>query len=226
MKRFGNFLLTLLLTGALATIEGLVTGITSLEQTPLITGLFYIGSFAVIAATFFIGSRFRFLGEKTNMFKKTKNEFSKRNVGVIIGGFLLASILSFVYSLITKGEPTLNDQAILEIIKNLSFLKTFVWICVIAPICEEFLFRGLFFNGVFRDKQEEQISLKMDILGVIVTSLLFGAVHLSADLLSFLLYFSMGVILCTVYLLTRSLKSSIIVHFLNNFISLIGMLFL
>lgn len=207
-------------------LDQIVTAILFVSKSTLATGIFYVSAAALVGLTIFIAIRFRFLGEKTNMLAKVKGEFSGKNIGWIIGGAFLMRVAAVIFTILMSGQQTLNDQNIQDSLQGTSLLSMFVLLCVIAPICEEVIFRGLFFNGVFRDKQGEQVSLKMDILGVVVTSALFSSVHLSNSLVSYLMYFSLGAILCMVYLLTKSLKCSIIVHFLNNFLPFLALAFL
>lgn len=226
MGRLVKFFLTLLLAGALLVLNQLVSFIVYFDQTPLLTAVFLVCSAVIIALFIFVGSRFKFLGEKTNMFERFKGEFSGKNIGLIVAGVFLMRILAVAFTVMMQGKQTLNDQGIQDVLTNVPIISMFVLLCVIAPVCEEIIFRGVFFNGVFRDKQGEQLSLKMDVLGVVVTSFLFSSVHLSADIISFLMYFSLGVVLCIVYLVTKSLKCSMIVHFINNFIPFLGLVFL
>jgi CAAX protease family protein len=84
--------------------------------------------------------------------------------------------------------------------------------CVVAPICEELLFRGFVYrslrnwHGVWP--------------AAIATGLLFGAVHgLSAPAVDLLPLAFLGVVLCLVYQATGSLYPCIAMHVLNNAIA-------
>jgi membrane protease YdiL (CAAX protease family) len=81
--------------------------------------------------------------------------------------------------------------------------------CVVAPICEEFLFRGFIFTalrnwwGTFR--------------AALVTGLVFGGVHaLSAPALDLVPLAALGFGLCLLYRYTGSLYPGIVAHSLNN----------
>jgi membrane protease YdiL (CAAX protease family) len=85
-------------------------------------------------------------------------------------------------------------------------------ICVAAPIAEELLFRGLLFPS---------LRGRLGTVGAaLVTGLTFGSVHVvgsPVEALPLLAVF--GVILCFVYVKTRSLLPCMIVHSINNVIT-------
>jgi membrane protease YdiL (CAAX protease family) len=78
---------------------------------------------------------------------------------------------------------------------------------VLAPVCEEMLFRGLILESI-RQKRGATAA-------VILSALLFGLVHVPV-LPQMLNAFVMGVMLGYVYVLTGSLASVIIIHAANN----------
>lgn len=84
--------------------------------------------------------------------------------------------------------------------------------CVMAPICEEFLFRGFFFRALS--------NLRGPWLAAIVTGLVFGLVHVgSAPAVDLLPLAFLGFALCMLYRATGSLYPCIGVHSLNNCIA-------
>lgn len=81
--------------------------------------------------------------------------------------------------------------------------------CVIAPICEEFLFRGYMFTAL-RNWHGTW-------LAAVVTGLIFGAVHAaSAPALDLVPLATLGFGLCLLYRYTGSLYPGIVTHSLNN----------
>jgi membrane protease YdiL (CAAX protease family) len=84
--------------------------------------------------------------------------------------------------------------------------------CVLAPVCEEFLFRGFIF-GALRNWRGVWPA-------AILTGLLFGAVHAgsapAADLVPLAV---LGFLLCLIYQYTGSLYPCIALHALNNSIA-------
>jgi membrane protease YdiL (CAAX protease family) len=81
--------------------------------------------------------------------------------------------------------------------------------CVIAPICEEFLFRGYIFTALRNWHGTWPAA--------IITGLVFGAVHAgSAPALDLAPLAALGFGLCVLYRFTGSLYPCIAAHALNN----------
>ena len=81
------------------------------------------------------------------------------------------------------------------------------------------MLKNLFFRGLIV-KQAFHFSK----LGVLVSSLLFGALHMPTDLGSWILYGGMGLVLAMIYRKTQKLEFSIAVHALNNFLGVLSMI--
>ncbi len=81
--------------------------------------------------------------------------------------------------------------------------------CVIAPICEEFLFRGFIFTALR--------SWRGTLPAALLTGLLFGGVHVgSAPALDLVPLAGLGFGLCLLYRYSGSLYPCMIAHSLNN----------
>jgi membrane protease YdiL (CAAX protease family) len=81
--------------------------------------------------------------------------------------------------------------------------------CVVAPICEEFLFRGFIFSALCNWKGVWPAAT--------ITGLIFGAVHAgSAPAVDLVPLAALGFGLCLLYRYTRSLYPCIAAHSLNN----------
>jgi hypothetical protein len=84
--------------------------------------------------------------------------------------------------------------------------------CVIAPIAEEFLFRGFIFTSLR--------NWRGDWLAALITGLLFGAVHAgSAPAIDLVPLAALGFGLCLLYRVTGSLYPCIAAHCVNNSIA-------
>jgi membrane protease YdiL (CAAX protease family) len=84
--------------------------------------------------------------------------------------------------------------------------------CVMAPICEEFLFRGLMFTALR--------NWKGTLPAALITGLVFGGVHAgSAPALDLIPLAALGFGLCLLYRYTGSLYPSIVAHSINNSIA-------
>jgi uncharacterized protein len=81
--------------------------------------------------------------------------------------------------------------------------------CVVAPICEEILFRGYIFTALR--------NWRGTLPAAVITGLLFGGVHIgSAPVLDLVPLAGLGFGLCLLYRYTGSLYPSIVAHSLNN----------
>ena len=81
--------------------------------------------------------------------------------------------------------------------------------CVVAPICEEFLFRGYIFTALRNWRGTWPAA--------VITGLIFGAVHAgSAPALDLVPLAALGFGLCVLYRFTGSLYPCIAAHALNN----------
>jgi CAAX protease family protein len=81
--------------------------------------------------------------------------------------------------------------------------------CVVAPMCEEFLFRGYIFTALR--------NWRGTLPAAVITGLVFGGVHVgSAPVLDLAPLAGLGFGLCLLYRYTGSLYPSIVAHSLNN----------
>lgn len=106
-------------------------------------------------------------------------------------------------------EPTMQPIVSLLLEGQLSswpLFIAFVSVTVLAPICEEMLFRGLIFNFL-----ASKVSRMFALLG---SSLLFAAMHFHLD--SFIYLFFLGVWLCVTYYKSGNIWVNIVVHALFN----------
>jgi membrane protease YdiL (CAAX protease family) len=84
--------------------------------------------------------------------------------------------------------------------------------CVVAPVCEEFLFRGYIFTALR--------NWRGTLPAALITALLFGGVHVgSAPVLDLVPLAALGFGLCLLYRFTGSLYPPIIAHSINNSIA-------
>jgi uncharacterized protein len=96
---------------------------------------------------------------------------------------------------------------------TLGILGAVLVTCVVAPMCEEFLFRGFIF-GALRNWRGPWIA-------AILTGILFGAIHVgSAPAVDLVPLGALGMILCAIRQWTGSLYPSIALHAFNNSIAL------
>lgn len=91
----------------------------------------------------------------------------------------------------------------------------FLMICVLAPIFEEVLFRGVILKGMLNHKVNP-------IIAIIISALIFGIAHMNPW--QFIGAGTLGAIFGFVYYRTKSLFLPILLHALNNILSFVLLL--
>ncbi len=136
----------------------------------------------------------------------------RRAGGLVVLLLLAFIVLSAIWSAAVNPEKeklletlgTNEDAALLALSAGLT--------CVVAPICEEFLFRGYMFTALR--------SWRGTWPAAVVTGLLFGGVHAgSAPALDLVPLAGLGFGLCLLYRYTGSLYPCMAAHSLNNSIA-------
>lgn len=126
---------------------------------------------------------------------------------LILGAQSIGSILSGIITSISNQLGyqlfTINVEFSTDFSYNILF---FILSCILAPIFEEFLFRGVILSG---------ISKYGTALGVIVSSALFGLFH--GNIPQAVAAFIMGIALSLVAIKTKSIVLCVIMHFFANF---------
>ena len=118
---------------------------------------------------------------------------------------LLSTVLTVMISYI-KGEALTNPVA--EAILGGNFFITLLYAAVVAPIVEELIFRKLLLDKVRRFGE---------IPAILITGIAFGLFHM--NLSQFFYAAVLGFIFAYVVLKTNTIKYSILLHMMINFIS-------
>jgi hypothetical protein len=133
------------------------------------------------------------------------------------GLMLLTVVVFVVFSVIWAAVFNVKEEKLLETLganeSTLLLVLSAALTCVVAPIGEEFLFRGFIFTALR--------SWASPIVAAIITGLLFGAIHLDPDRpVAYLVPLAfLGFLLCIVYWRTGSLYPCIALHCVNNAIA-------
>lgn len=127
--------------------------------------------------------------------------------------FLLGNGL--VIQLFGEAEAA-NQLAVEGMFDFIPVWQMFIMIVLVAPVVEELLFRGLIlFSG---DKLEPTW------LRLILSAVLFGAIHSPTNIQSVYSYVGMGFIFSYAAKRTQSIEAPIIYHFLNNILAFMAVL--
>jgi hypothetical protein len=95
---------------------------------------------------------------------------------------------------------------------TIALVAVTILVCVVAPLAEEFFFRGYFF-GALRNWRGVWPA-------AIITGLFFGGIHVGSAPVGFLVPLAFfGFVLCLIYDRTRSLYPCIALHCINNSIA-------
>jgi membrane protease YdiL (CAAX protease family) len=133
----------------------------------------------------------------------------RRAVGLIVLLLIAFVVFSAIWSAVfhPKEETLLKQLGSNE--GTALLILSAVLTCVIAPICEEFLFRGYIFTALR--------SWRGTLPAALITGLVFGGVHYgSAPTLDLVPLAGLGFGLCFLYRFTGSLYPCMVAHSLNN----------
>lgn len=132
-------------------------------------------------------------------------------VQYIPSSYILFLLGNELVTIIFGQAEAVNQLAIEEMFKSVPVWQLFIMIVVVAPVVEELLFRGLIlFSG-----QE----LETTWLRVIISAILFGAIHNPTNIQSIYSYVGMGLIFSYAAKRTQSIEAPIIYHVLNNLLA-------
>ncbi|MDO5778986.1 MAG: CPBP family intramembrane metalloprotease [Clostridium sp.] len=151
-----------------------------------------------------------FINKSFNISKDINNSFEVRK-----RDYLIASLLVVSYILITYGWfdyilfsiPTGDMfKSVMEYFDSLPIVILLIESCVIAPIFEEILYRGILLKGLINKYNSKR--------AIVYSALIFGIAHLNIP--QGINAFLLGLILGTVFYYTRSIYLCMIMHFVNN----------
>ena len=102
-----------------------------------------------------------------------------------------------------------------------AIVMTAVFVCAVAPICEEFFFRGFLF-GTLRKMRVTVAGRDLSVfIAAVITGILFGLVHTGSASSQYLVPLGfLGFMLCMVRWRTGSLYPCMALHSANNALAL------
>jgi membrane protease YdiL (CAAX protease family) len=151
---------------------------------------------------------------RSSQFGLVRSRRLGRAVALVIAGLGAFYLLSYVWFAVlhTSGAEHSLVKDLGGDTGTLGILAACAVTCVVAPVCEEVLFRGFIFRSLRNWRGLWPAAL--------ITGLLFGAVHgLSAPAVDLLPLGFLGFVLCLLYEWTGSLYPCIALHVLNNAIA-------
>jgi CAAX protease family protein len=156
-------------------------------------------------------------------------EFGYRRVrwGIATGAFLAAGIgyyvVTFVYGALFNIHGTDKLPSDFGVgTSTWALLATAAFVCVVAPICEEFFFRGFLFGVLRRMRVTIAGRQAGPWVAAVITGILFGLAHTgSVSSAQYLIPLGfLGFVLCLVRWRTGSLYPCMALHSFNNCLAL------
>ena len=161
-----------------------------------------------------------FLKEYQNEIRKDWQEVKEHIFSRVLLYGILFWIIGFVVANLDLlfGMSTTENQEKISTMYSASWILSSIIVCIAAPIIEEFVFRYIIM-GYFQRKGKY--------IGIIVSSILFGIVHLDEiSILAFIPYFVAGLYLGFVYYKVKSITTNCAIHSFYNLVNMLIALFL
>lgn len=168
-----------------------------------------LASLVLLAVVFYGYQRFK----RWNLLQLDESFFTWKSVAIIGCGYLALYVLDEIGMIWLEAigkETTANELLLDELFSSRPRLYTYLSVALLPAVLEELVFRGLLLKRLFAN---------FPWLGLIVSSLVFGWMHIPTDLPSWLIYAGSGVIFGYAYLKTDNLAYPIAIHFVNNFLA-------
>jgi len=154
---------------------------------------------------------FKAIGKQNLLQKPNKHTLKYVSICIVIGIatiFLLSGTLNYFELFLTKIGLGSSADAI-ELNSLGDYLISLVSLALIPAVCEELMFRGVLINS---------LKHKGHIFAIVFSSLMFAIFHFSPSQLIYPICF--GLIFGIVFLRTNNIIFTILLHFINNALSL------
>ncbi len=162
------------------------------------------------------------LKESVQKFPKLNKYFETVLISFVILYFV-SGFTSAIVMILTQTDTSANQSIITDAFRQSPCVISFT-ILFYAPIVEEILFRGALYRGL-----RNRFNF---IIAGLISGLSFGFIHVFEslisgnfiDLLYLLTYGSLGFLFCYSYEKSKTIFVPMTLHFMNNFIGLIGII--
>ena len=167
-----------------------------------------------------------YLKQADGYFHNWKSWFSGKKLLWAAGYIALMLAINPLYEMLMAAlgvessvDNLQNQRMVMEMLQRAPLTMS-AYILLFAPVLEELLLRGIFFQsfGSIANRGKRWLLL-------VLSAFVFGSLHGLPVHYDFLLYFAMGLVLGAAYLHTKDLKYPILIHMVNNALGLAGMLF-
>lgn len=210
MKKFLTALKYFFLALGLLFLEQLPTAFIAADQPFWQSAVISLSLLVIAVFTVFVAKRVGLLSHLEDL--KTWEAWKTVLIGYV--AILVVEYVGRIVLILEEGlDANTVNQSTLEQL-GMSPLLLVALTVIVAPIVEETVMRGLILGRVFNNSY----------LGVILSSLLFGLLHMPTDIGSWIIYGGMGLVLAIVYHKTQKLEYTIAIHFINNALGVLLML--
>lgn len=158
----------------------------------------------------------RGLKQENDWVFNAKPHWDVRRVIISVAAFFALVIFQVAYIKLVGGNAVSQNQAELDEVRKVASPMFNVLLIVVAPICEELIFRALFFNTFF---PADNTLNKW--VGIVASGFVFAYGHDPMFSKFIYLYWVMGMILAWTYVETKDIRYSILTHMLNNILSIL-----
>ncbi len=146
----------------------------------------------------------------SSYFNTTGLTFKKIVIYFIISFFIryVGNVVAILFEMIFSGVDMSVGSEIMSYQSTKTIVITAIYVCFVAPVTEELMYRGFVLKNLSRVSQR---------FGIMVSSLMFGLMH--ANVSQFIFAFIMGIFLSHITIKHNSIIPSMIVHALSNIFS-------
>ncbi len=225
LKEILQLIVLLFVSGVVSAIAfGLIYP--SIQESDQITSNAYLVNGFISQIIMFLGSFYLFLFLTKQSFKevvwlyKLNVKWVFISIGILLGSFVIIAGLNYVNGLLEVFFP--NNNAILynhettelqmRVIKESNLILAIFVMGVLPAVAEELVFRGILLGNLLKLTQNRNAA-------IVFSALIFSFLHF--QVLSVLPMIFMGLILGYVYVKTKNIQYSMLIHFLFNSIQIV-----
>ena len=132
-------------------------------------------------------------------------------IGIGVGCIFMNQSLSYLTEAIFGEIRVVSNSTTSETIMGLDLWVMVIALAIVPPVSEELIMRGTLLECWRRYSPAGAL---------VLTSVLFGLLHAAPT--SLIIYMGLGLLLGCVYLITRNFWLCMIIHLINNLVSVIG----
>lgn len=171
---------------------------------------------------YFLGFALVIWAASTIYFRYGYRKFKKlrwRDVGLVVRCYIAAILIELVLNNVNlrlnQQSMSVNQKLIIHNLQTSRFILVAMGISMVclSPILEELVFRGYLMDAFFPPR--------FFWLPIVISGVVFASGHLTSNLVSFAVYVVLGMFLAYAYRKTGNLWASILMHAINNLISVI-----